>query len=229
MTAKIDLTDLFDLFGKSVDRPPVAPPVSPEARKWRRIFADNVAAVLRVREISRTEAEIVGFENTVIEFLNATHPDTDPNRCAHCSRPETPGNVLRPIGVGSKHAWLHPECWSPWREQRRAEAIAALAEAGVAAPVPVQQESVRHSEPDYGALYRERIKLAGEDARSEGRGEEVRLRAFEFTVNACCRHHNCSLEDGKRMVMAAIQQSTTKETTDRFDSGLKETQPKETP
>jgi hypothetical protein len=142
MTTKIDLTDLFELFRKPAEKPPVAPPVSPEARKWRRTFADNVAAVLRVREISRTEAETVGFENTVIEFLDATHLDTDPNCCAHCSRPETPDNVLRPIGVGGRHTWLHGDCVALWREQRRAEAIAALAEAGVAGPWRITLEEL---------------------------------------------------------------------------------------
>jgi hypothetical protein len=124
-----------EIFGPGKQAGPT--PGSPEARKWRRAFADNVTAVLRVREISRTEAEIVGFENTVIEFFNATHPDTDPNRCAHCGRPETPNSVLRPIGAGARHVWLHSDCVTLWREQYRAEAIAALAEAGVHAPVPV--------------------------------------------------------------------------------------------
>jgi hypothetical protein len=206
MTTKIDLTDLFELFGNPVEKPPAAPPVSPEARKWRRTFAANVAAVLRVREISRTEAEKVAFENTLTQFLNATHPDTDPHRCAHCGGAETPDNVLRPIGVSSHHVWLHSDCWEQWRERRRAEAIAALAEAGVAAPVPVQQESARHSEPDYGALYRERIRLAGEDARSESRGEEVRLRALEAMVNLYRSHHpGVDIDTAKAAVLAALK------------------------
>ena len=108
MTAKIDLTDLFELFAKTEEKPPVAPPVSPEARRWRRVFADNVAAVLRVRANS-IEARKVAYENTVTAFLDATHPNTDPNRCAHCGGPETPDAVLQPIG------WGDPPCMAARR------------------------------------------------------------------------------------------------------------------
>jgi hypothetical protein len=123
-----------EIFGPGKQAGPA--PVSPEARKWRRTFADNVAAVLRVRNIPHIEAEKVAFENTAIEFLNATHPDTDPNRCAHCGGAETPDSVLRPVGAGARHSWLHSDCWEPWRECRKVEAIAMLAEAGITEPPP---------------------------------------------------------------------------------------------
>jgi hypothetical protein len=61
-----------------------------------------------------------------------TPPDTDPNRCAWSSLLETPSDTLLPIGVGVRRAWLHSDCWEPWRAGPRAKAIAALAEAGVA-------------------------------------------------------------------------------------------------
>ena len=76
----------------------------------------------------------IAFENLVTERLNATHPDTDPNRCAHCGKPETLAAILLPIGWGARHAWLHDGCWSAWREKRRAEAIAQLAAMGVTPP-----------------------------------------------------------------------------------------------
>ena len=41
MTAKIDLTDLFDLFAKTEEKPPIDPPISPEARRWRANFTDQ--------------------------------------------------------------------------------------------------------------------------------------------------------------------------------------------
>jgi hypothetical protein len=44
-----------------------------------------------------------------------------------CSRPETPSEPLLPIGTGERHTWLHSNCWGPWRERRRTEAIAMLA------------------------------------------------------------------------------------------------------
>jgi hypothetical protein len=134
MTAKIDLTDLFDLFGKSVDRPPVAPPVSPEARKWSRTFAHHLATVMTVRGLPRDAAEKVAFENTVTEFLNSTHPDTDSTRCACCGRAETRDSILLPMGVGARHAWLHSGCPDPWAQSRREAAIETLAATGILMP-----------------------------------------------------------------------------------------------
>jgi hypothetical protein len=94
-------------------------------------FEAAVARVMRIRGLSRTEAERVAFEIVLVKLLNLTHPNTNPRRCAHCARLETSGETLRPIGCGERHAWLHSNCWEPWRGRRRAEAIAALAEAGV--------------------------------------------------------------------------------------------------
>jgi hypothetical protein len=109
--------------------PPPPPPPSPE----RQMFEAAVARVMRIRGLSRVGGERVAFEIALINRLNATHPNTDPSRCAHCARPETPDAALLPIGCGERHAWLHSDCWTLWRERRRAAAIAALAEAGVGA------------------------------------------------------------------------------------------------
>ena len=134
MTAKIDLSDLLELFAKPEERPLVEPPVSPEARKWRRVFATNVEAILRVRADS-IDARKAAYESAVTAFLDAAHPNTDPSRgCAHCGLLETPDAVLLPIGWGARHTWLHSDCRAPWREGRRNAAIAALAAAGVVGP-----------------------------------------------------------------------------------------------
>ena len=52
-------------------------PISPTAAKWIKAFEDNVAAILRVRNAPRVEAERVAFINTVTAFLDANRPDTD--------------------------------------------------------------------------------------------------------------------------------------------------------
>jgi hypothetical protein len=105
-----------------------------DARRWRRKFEDRTIVVQRVRNLPQAEAEYAAFDIVLVEFLNATHPDTDPSRCARCGQPETPGGVLLPIGVGERHAWLHNECWEPWRADRRTKAIAELTEAGIERP-----------------------------------------------------------------------------------------------
>ena len=86
--------------------------------------------VQRVRNLPQAEAEYAAYEILLTEFLNATHPDTDPNCCACCSRAETPSNILLPIGVGAPHAWLHDDCWA-LRAGRRRVAIETLAGMGI--------------------------------------------------------------------------------------------------
>jgi hypothetical protein len=66
--------------------------------------------------------------------LNWTHPNTDPTRCALSGKAETPDATLLPIGVGERHAWLHPDCWEAWRAQRRVKAEDDLARLGVVRP-----------------------------------------------------------------------------------------------
>lgn len=109
---------------------PPPPPLPP----LRQTFEGHVAIMMRMRGLSRFEAERAAFENTVVDHLNATHPDTLSDRCAHCGKCETPHAILLPIAVGVRHAWLHPACWAPWREGRRLKAEHDLVRLGVAKP-----------------------------------------------------------------------------------------------
>jgi hypothetical protein len=90
---------------------------------------------MQIRGLPRPEAERVAFEIVLVEHLNATHPDTPPGRCAHCSRAETPDAPLLPIGC-ARHTWLHGGCWTAWRALRRARAEDDLARLGVTRPAP---------------------------------------------------------------------------------------------
>jgi hypothetical protein len=58
----------------------------------------------------------------------------------------------------------------------------------------------RRSPPDYGLVYRERLKLFGLDASIE----EVQLRALDFTIDFCRDHSGCDLGKAKELVLAAI-------------------------
>jgi hypothetical protein len=120
-----DLLIIQNLFPDGVS------PETPEAASWRSFFEEKADLVERVRGLPRPEAERAAFDIVLVEFLNATHPNTDPSRCAWCGRTETPSNNLLPLGVGARHGWLHSDCRTPWRERRRTEAIAMLAEAGI--------------------------------------------------------------------------------------------------
>jgi hypothetical protein len=100
----------------------------------RQTFEAHVAAIMRVRSLPRPQAERLAYGNVVTDHLNATHPDTDPNRCAHCGRAETLDETLLPIGVGARHAWLHQHCRDPCAEARRKAAIETLAATGILMP-----------------------------------------------------------------------------------------------
>ena len=114
---------------------------TPEAASWLCFFEEKVEVVERVRGLPRLEAERVAFEIVLVEYLNATHPDTDPSRCAECGGHETPDAALSPIGASASHAWLHQDCWAPWRERRRAEAIDQLAAMKIEARTPSSARS----------------------------------------------------------------------------------------
>jgi hypothetical protein len=91
---------------------------------------------MSLRNLPRVEAERVAFQIILVEFLNRTYPDTSPDRCAWCGKPETRGDVLLPMGVGARHAWLHSGCRDPWAEARRRAAVEALAAMGIGEPAP---------------------------------------------------------------------------------------------
>jgi hypothetical protein len=93
------------------------------------------SAALRRNHYARCRRPSAPPSNIVlvlVEFVDATHSDTDPNRCAHCGKPDLPLTPILPFGVGDRHLWLQRNCWEQWRERRWAEAIAALAEVAVA-------------------------------------------------------------------------------------------------
>ena len=105
-----------------------------DARRWRRKFEDRTIVVQRVRGMPPEQAKAEAFRHIVIEYLNETHPNTDPRVCAHCRGPDLPLTPTLPFGVGDRHAWLHQHCRAAWREARRKAAIEALAIMGIVEP-----------------------------------------------------------------------------------------------
>ena len=64
-------------------------------------------------------------------------------------------------------------------------------------PEPLAPADPEPPEPNFRRLYFDHL--------NPGAGEEGKLRAFEFVVNAYRRFHNCSLEEAERAVTAAIK------------------------
>ena len=88
----------------------------------------------RARDMPRDQAKAEAFRHIVIEYLNETHPNTDPRVCAHCGGRDLPLTPTLPFGVGNRHAWLDQHCREPWAEARRKSAIEALAIMGIVEP-----------------------------------------------------------------------------------------------
>jgi hypothetical protein len=97
-----------------------------EPDRWRRALAEKVETIMQPRGLTRHDAEREAFRHLMVEYLNETHPNTDPTHCAHCSKTETPDATLLPLGWGERHAWLYRGCWEAWRAQRRVNAEDAL-------------------------------------------------------------------------------------------------------
>jgi hypothetical protein len=82
----------------------------------------------------RERAKAEAFRHIVIEYLNETHPNTDPRVCAYCGGRDLPLTPTLPFGVGNRHAWLDQHCAQAWREGRRRAAIEALGAMGIVEP-----------------------------------------------------------------------------------------------
>jgi hypothetical protein len=104
-----------------------------ETERWRHLLAEKAETIVKVRGLERADAEREAFRHVVVEYADATHPNTDPRLCAWCSKPalRTP---LLPFGVGERHAWLHQNCHQAWGARRYGEVVRALAGMGIVEP-----------------------------------------------------------------------------------------------
>jgi hypothetical protein len=98
-----------------------------ESDRWRHALDENVETIVKIRGLTRPDAEREAFQHVVVEYSNETHPNSDPTRCGRCGGPETPDATLLPFGWGERPVWLHGDCWGPWRARRREVAVAELA------------------------------------------------------------------------------------------------------
>jgi len=104
-------------------------------QQWRAYFEKHYGIAVRIAERPNSSVRASALECCVVEWLNRHPAPSAPERCAWCSRAESPGAVILPFGTEPRtHAWLHAECWPNWHEARRTEAILALGLMGIAAP-----------------------------------------------------------------------------------------------
>ena len=107
-----------------------------EPDRWRRLLSEKIETIVKVRDLPRPDAEAEAFRHIVIEYLNETHPKTDPGVCAHCRGPDLPLTPILPFGIADRHTWLHQRCHDRWADRRRMEAVASLARMGITETPP---------------------------------------------------------------------------------------------
>jgi hypothetical protein len=78
------------------------------------------------------QAEAHACNCCVAQWLNQNPVRSPPGRCLGCGGADRNHDPLLPYGVErTGHAWLHSRCWPAWYADRRVQAIAALASAGL--------------------------------------------------------------------------------------------------
>ena len=102
------------------------------AEDWR-AFYDEQAGVLEFDGgTPRPAAEAQAYETCIVEWLNRNPAPSRAGRCAWCAQCESDSAVVVPFGIEpGTHVWLHNECWLPWQEARRAQAMKILSRFGI--------------------------------------------------------------------------------------------------
>ncbi|MGA8695816.1 MAG: hypothetical protein WB689_18620 [Xanthobacteraceae bacterium] len=99
---------------------------------WRAFFDERAGIAEFEGRLPRTSAEARAFESCVIKWIERNPAPSPAGRCVRCERIETQDAVVLPYGAGpGTHAWLHAECWRPWHDARRAQAVEALKQMGI--------------------------------------------------------------------------------------------------
>ena len=95
---------------------------------WKAFFDERAGIAEHDGGLSRQEAEALGFQHCVVEWLMRHPVQSSPGLCFGCGRGDEQAGIVVPFGMeASGHAWLHAACWPDWYARRRAEAVTALA------------------------------------------------------------------------------------------------------
>jgi hypothetical protein len=105
------------------------------AEDWQVFFDDRASFAEFDAGVPRGEAEARAYACCVTEWLNRNYEHSPPRWCLYCGGGDLGHDPLVPYGTESTgYAWLHSRCWPVWHANRRAKAVIALAEMGIAAP-----------------------------------------------------------------------------------------------
>ena len=102
---------------------------------WRAFFDERAGIAEFDGGLPRAEAEARAFACCVAEWLNRNPCARRPGAASAAVEAMHAHDALLPFGIEpTGHAWLHSRCWPAWHASRKAEAVAALAAMGIAAP-----------------------------------------------------------------------------------------------
>ena len=102
------------------------------AEDWLAFYDEHAGGLEFDGGMTRPAAEARTYEACIVAWLNRNPAPSPVGRCAWCAQHETDSAVVVPFGIEpGTHAWLHGQCWRPWQDARRAEAIKALSRLGI--------------------------------------------------------------------------------------------------
>jgi hypothetical protein len=94
---------------------------------WQAFYEERAGTLEFDAGMPRPAAEAQAFEACVTEWLNRDPASSSAGSCSWCGGRETDSAAVVPFGTEpGSHAWLRSECWRPWQDDRRAEAVKAL-------------------------------------------------------------------------------------------------------
>jgi hypothetical protein len=94
---------------------------------WKAFFDERAGILQFDGGLPKLAAEVLAFEACIIEWLDRSPPSSPTGRSAWCGERETQCTVVVPFGTEpGTHAVHHAQCWRPWHDFRRGEAVTAL-------------------------------------------------------------------------------------------------------
>jgi hypothetical protein len=85
---------------------------------WQAFFDERAGIAEFDGELPRPRAEDQAFECCVVEWLICNPARSTAGRCLGCGAVEHSGDPLLPIGIQTRHVWLHSRCWVVRRAAR---------------------------------------------------------------------------------------------------------------
>jgi hypothetical protein len=102
---------------------------------WQVFFDERTGIAEFDGGLSRPQADAQAFACCVAEWLNQHPVSSPPGHCIACGGRDHAHDALLPYGIeDTGHAWLHTRCCCGWYENRKAQAVVALASLRIAEP-----------------------------------------------------------------------------------------------